>query len=461
MSGPNVVWITLDSVRADHTTLDGYTRETTPELAALAESGMGFRNCIAHGKATLPSSGAILTGIAPSRTGLGISGRMLPETVTTVAERFAAAGYRTAAISGNSFVSDETGLDRGFDQFQWLSSSTLRSIGLRILLRYLRNIRSHSAGFTLDPTKHSTPFLMNELAKRWIGDFAAENRPLFLYLHYNEPHRPYYPPRSYLREFTDEIDMPAEAAAANSLRIHRNLNEIVAAGTDLDADEWESLLAMYDAEIAYTDEMVGRLVDWLREQDLGETAVVVTADHGELFGEYDLLSHKFVLHDALTRVPLVLSGLDSELAVADDALIQHVDVMRTLLERGGADTGDMLGVDLQEEDREFAVSQRGPPDFEQLRQHNPGYDTSRFHEGVLTALRTSDWKYLRSQDRTELFELPDEMNDLSDERSAIVDRLDSALEDWLDSHGQPIGESRTGEFSAAARRQLRELGYID
>lgn len=468
MSRPNVLWITLDSVRADHTSLDGYGRSTTPSLSELRTQGLGFRNCIAHGRSTLPSSGAILTGLAPSRTTLGITGDVLPNGIRTIPQRFANEGYLTAALSGNSFVGSETGLHRGFEHYQWLTSSRLHQVGPRILLRYLRNLWRHSAGFTLDSAKHSTPFLMNQVAKQWLRNFDEDERPFFFYLHYNEPHRPYYPPKDYLNLFTEDIEMSASEAAESALRIHRNLNDIIANGTNLTTAEYDALEAMYDAEIAYTDEMIGRLITWIREQGLGDTVVVVTADHGELFGEYGLLSHKYVLHDAVTRVPLVIAKIGepetefgSSFSVGEDDIIQHADVMRTLLSIADVDESGTIGVNLRREKREFAISQRGPPDFEQMYQYNPDYDTDRFHDGVLTALRTPEWKYLKSEKRTELFALPDESTNVSADHPSAADRLDELLESWLDQHGEPIGESRKGTFSSAAKRQLRELGYID
>lgn len=474
MDRPNVVWITLDSVRSDHTTLDGYHRETTPTLSDLAEAGVGFRNCITAGKDTLTSSGGILTGLAPTHSTLGITGNRLPETVRTVPERFAEAGYQTAALSGNYYVSEETGLARGFDRFQLLSSSTLHQLGPRILLRYLRVLHTHSAGFTLDASKHSAPFLMNQVAKGRIREF--DDRPFFYYLHYNEPHRPYYPPRGFRDRFAADLEMTPAEAAEKSIQVHRDLEEIIAGGADLTPAEWDALEVMYDTEIAYTDRMVGRLVSWLRERNAGPTVVVVTADHGELFGEYDLLSHKYVLDDAVTRVPLVVATLDGEtgstttendtrfgdeFAVEPADVVQHWDVMRTLLELAGADTEGLCGVDLRADGREFAVSQRAAPDFGQIRQHNPDYETSRFHSGVTTALRTAKWRYTLSEDRRELIRLPDETTDVSDVESAVRDRLHEQLEAWLEEYGTPIEDGIEREFSETTRQQLRRLGYID
>jgi len=462
MAPPNVCWITLDSVRSDHTALDGYERDTTPTIARLAEAGAGFRNCFAHSKDTLQSSGAILTGYPPTGTTVGVDGNRLPDEVTTVAERFRSAGYDTACLSRNSYVSAETGLDRGFDRFQWLASSTIHQAGPVTLLKYLLNIRNHSAGFRPDTAKHASPFLMNEVAKGWLDDFEGSEDPFFFYLHYNEPHRPYYPPGMFLDAYADDLPMSGREAAELATDIHYRVDEIIADGCHLSEEEWAALLATYDAEIAYTDYMVGQLLDHLDSLDLGDTVVVVTADHGELFGEWGLLSHKYVLDDAVTRVPMVVHGLDEDLAAGDDDLVQHADVMATLLSVAGADADDLAGVDLRSETREFAVSQRGPVDFEGLAERYPGFDPSKFRHGTLSALRTAEWKYQRGGDGSDLFELPDE-DEGDDVRADHPDRaaeMDERLDEWFDEHGRPRGRGAEAEFSDAVQEQLEELGYM-
>ncbi|MEA5388445.1 sulfatase-like hydrolase/transferase [Haloarculaceae archaeon H-GB11] len=117
---PNIVWITLDSLRYDRTTMSGYRRDTTPNLARLASGGRSFSECTAHSNFTLVSAPSILTGTYPSHhgVGMGINDR-LPESVPTVAELLSAAGYHTGCISEIARVSDATGLDRGFDTFEF------------------------------------------------------------------------------------------------------------------------------------------------------------------------------------------------------------------------------------------------------------------------------------------------------------------------------------------------------
>jgi arylsulfatase A-like enzyme len=430
-------------------------------MASLAEDGLGFSTCIAHSKSTLPSTSAIMSGLYPSRNTVGITGDVLPEEVTTVADRFADAGYATAGLSRNSYFSGETELNRGFERFFWLSSSTILEAGPSTLAKYFFNIRRHSAGLTMNTAKHASPYLMNDVAKRWLRDFESEDDPFFFYLHYNEPHRPYYPPLSYLTKFTDDIELSPKSAAERALEIHEDLDDIIADGCELSDADWEALHAMYDAEIAYTDQMIGRLVDSLDGFDLGETVVVVTADHGELFGEYGLLSHKYVLHDSVLRVPMVVSGLDIDLAVDEDDLVQHNDVMRTLLEMAGAGTDGHTGRDLRRERPEYAIAQRGPIDFDNLPDDTKVDGINPFFPGTTSAIRTDEFKYLTDGDRSLLFELPNEKHDVSDLNPDFARDLESDLSSALDEHGEPIAQAREGDYSEEVKRQLNDLGYIE
>ena len=216
---------------------------------------------------------------------------------------------------------------------------------------------------------------------------------------------------------------------------------------------------MYDAEIAYTDEMIGQLTEYIHSNH-DNTIVVVTADHGELLGEHGLLSHRYVLSDAVTRVPLVISGLKTELQVSENDVIQHADVMKTLLEIAEGVTDGMLGVDLRTESREFAVSQRGPVDFDNFYKYNDDFDASAFHNQTLTALRTDQYRYQESDDGSDLFTLSNEEKDVTDKYPDIVSGLSQNLEEWTNQYGKPISSGSKAKFSGAVQRQLQDLGYL-
>lgn len=459
---PNIIWITLDSVRADHTTMSGYHRDTTPNLQRIAEQSDGryFHNCFAAANGTPVSSASILTGTYPSRHGLKLTNEALPAELDTVPELFAEQGYSTAGLSRNSYLSSGTKLNRGFDRFEWIDRSTiLQSVSPSVLAKYLLNIRSHSVGFSTDSAKHATPYIMNETLKRWLEDLGR-TEPFFLYAHYNEPHRPYHPPLPYLDRYTDDLQMTAGEAVERSMEIHRNHDEIITEGYTLSETDEMALAAMYDAEIAYTDEMIGRLFDYIQDLDIGDTVVVVTADHGELFGEHGLLGHTLVLSDAVTNVPLVTHGLD-DLTISKDDIVQHPDVMQTFVAMADGRTEQMQGVDLRHKKRTYAISQRQSIISSSYFNQMPKFDTSRFHDQMLTAFRDERFRYLRSDNRSELLKLPNESTDVTEEYPEIAQRFEADLMDWLSQEGQPVSSETESNLTEAMRRQLRDLGYVE
>jgi uncharacterized sulfatase len=442
--------------------MGGYHRNTTPNLQRIADSdgGQYFSNCLAAGNATALSAASILTGTYPSHHGLKSTNESIPEQLDTVSERFRDAGYATAGLSRNSYVSSGTGLHRGFEKFEWLAASTfLDVLNPATITKYFLNIRRHSAGFTHVTAKHATPYLMNEVAKNWFTDLEAD-QPFFFYLHYNEPHRPYYPPLPYLDKYTDDLDVSTEEAADIAMRVHYEMEEIVADDYDLSETEQRAIEAMYDAEITYTDEMIGRLFDYVQSMGLDDTVVIITADHGELFGERGMLAHRIVLNDAVTHVPLVIHGLD-DVDYPSDGLVQHLDLIRSLAAMGGAATDGLQGIDMREVVREHAISQRQGANFEPYLNHNPDFDTSQFHDQMLTSFRTPEFRYERSDERSRLFKLPDETADVSDEYPDIRDRLDDELSEWLTTEGEPIATGEDSQLTDEMQKQLQNLGYLE
>ena len=464
-SRPNVIWVTLESTRADHTTMGGHDRDTTPNLAALAndDAGRSFDDCFAHGIWTLSSSASILTGTYPSYHGAGMGAEAIPGSVPTIPERLRDAGYATACFSPNSHLSSATDLDRGFDRFEWVSSSSLTdAVDTRTLLKYACNLRRHGGGLTLDPQKHTPDYLLNDRAKRWVRNTAGGDEPLFLYVHFGGPHRPYHPPRRLASRFCEEIDTDVDAAYDRSLDVHDRLFEYVAKGCTLSDDEYAALSALYDGEIAHADEFVGDLVETVQDA-LEDTIVVVTADHGELFGEQGLLAHQIAVDDAVSHVPLVVHGSDA-LANVDAGPVQHADVMRTLLELADAPVDGLQGHDLRQEKRDFAVIQRGGErarrNLDRIADLDDRFDPSRYHRAPLSAIRTGEFKLLYSEDAVDLYRLPDEETDVAAAYPNVAERLESEIEDWLERTGRAASDEVEASFSEDMESQLADLGYI-
>lgn len=468
---PNVVVVVLDSVRYDRTTLGGHDRDTTPELARIADQpdGASFETAIAHANYTGASSASILTGTYPVEHRIGLDATTLDPAIPRVASAFRDAGYATACASNNAFVSADTGMDRGFDRFVLLPTSPvgiLRTVGVGSTLRFLGNIREHSAGFQRDVDRHSGAFLLTELVHRLLDDLADRSDPFFLYVHYNEPHRAYHPPLGWLDTYADSFEMSARDAAEFGVDVHRNLEDYVAAGCPFTDDEWAALLALYDTEIRYTDSFVGEVFDRL-DGEFGDTVFVATADHGEHFGEGGALAHGYRLDDAVLRVPLVTRGLDVE---PTRAPVQHTDVVRTALGVAGAETDFVDGIDLREETREFAVSQAGETSLAPLFERDPKFDGARFFPGaresipVRTALRTDTHRYVSGADGTRvLYRLPDETRDVSEDETGVAADLASKLEEWLASRraGTPDRTTPDDGLSEDVTARLKRMGYLE
>jgi len=469
---PNVVVFVLDSVRADRTSLAGEGRDTTPNLDRIAHEpdGQAFPTAIAHARYTLPSSASILTGQYPGDHGLGFGNSSLDESVPTVAEAFSDAGYRTALVSNNHFVGPETGLDRGFDTTTVLPKDPkgiVETVGIGPVAKWGINIRRHSAGFEPDKYCHSGAYLTTSLVRQQLDELASRSESFFLCVHYNQTHRPYYPPLTWFDRYGDRFEMSRSEAGDFSMDIHENTVEKVAKGCPFTDDEWATLNALYDAQIEYTDGFIGSLFDRITEQ-FGDTVVVATGDHGEHLGERGALGHKYALDDALLRVPLVTAGLKVPTRASP---VQHTDVMRTLLAAAGADASFVDGIDLRSETRRFAVSQDTARSLDPIYEVNPEFDASQFYPGAerslpeRTAVRTDTHRYVRGEDGSQvLYRMPDESTEVSAEEPEVAASLNETVDEWLDDHclvDADGGRHGGDELSADTKSRLMKMGYLE
>jgi len=466
MSNRDIVWLTLESVRYDRTSVGGHERDTTPFLDRLASEGDSatFENCTTHAIWTRPSSTSILTGRAPSNHRTWSTEIALSDDIPTIPEGLRDAGYRTVGISSIGQVSSATGLDRGFERFHYLGKDQLfEQVGPRILARYLLNLRRHSAGWTTTTRKHSTGYMVDALASRHVRQASDGDEPLFLYAHLSDSHHPYYPPKGWQSRFESDLDAPMDRALDDSLDMSDRLHEHIANGLPFDAETWNAIDVMYDTSLVYVDAIASSIVETARAE-LDDPIIVVTADHGEFFGEDELLSHVLSTNTAVTNVPLVVAGLDG-LSGDRTEMVQHADVMQTVIAELGLDVPVPIGRDVRTEPREVAFTQRGDVrsanNIEELRRHNSAFDASRFLSGVVTSAQTVDYRYQRGDNRADLYRLPDESVDISDSAPDVTERLDGEIDSWLATHGEPSGHrEQTADFSPEMEKQLEDLGYL-
>jgi uncharacterized sulfatase len=475
MESPNIIWITIDSVRADHTSLHGYHRDTTPEIDRISSSpaGVQFTHGISQGIATHKVIPCIMTGLYPSRHQMiGENWRSaIPDSMITAPELFNNCGYQTICISENDWAGSAKGLDERFNEYVSPPPSLPPSSrsSAHILLKYLFNVRKHGPGFTLDKDRHAhqKSFFTTEYAKKKLNNKENRNRPIFLYVHFNDPHYPYRPPLSYVEEYTEDIAESSESALEFAQKAASNMYEHMANGVPFTDDQWDMLYAMYDATIKYTDYCIGRLFDFI-QNNLSNTIVVITSDHGELFGEKGLIGHQYVTHNALVHIPLVTHGLDGVSKCADNPT-QHIDIMQTLLDIVGANTQQFQGCNLLEECPEVAISQdlREEIDsddienYAKIRKYNHDIDLSHLPKSLITSVQTSEFKLNFTENRRELYKIGDETEDISNAYPKVYDNLLEFAEEWIVSEGKPLdAKLEEAELSTETKENLRDMGYL-
>lgn len=473
-SKPDILWLSLESVRADHTSLYDYHRDTTPHLESLSDRSDA--TVLTHGISasmwTPASTASILTGTHMSTHQVGRDGkakRKLSQSLDTLPQLLANNGYRTALFSPNAYIGSETGLARGFEHSEWIPMAKSDFLGIDSVARdswrcVLRRLVEHP---TARPTRlkseiaSSNNCLLARRVERWFDEQYRDRDPFFAYAHIPSPHHTYRPIARFLNAYMNEIEMDANEARKLSERIYTDsdgIKRLMANGLELSDRQWRAIEALYDAEIKYADYTANEIIAAAQAKSDRQLVIIVTGDHGDLFGEYGLIGHNLVLHDGLIRIPMLVVGIDG-IKDDDETLSQHIDVTYTIASIGDAMTDQFEGRDLRDPDRPYAISQRGIAHFDAYTKHNSAFDTSRFFKQPFTSVRTSDWKYLTNESRQVLYDLPNEETNKKDDYPEVVEELSEILLseniDWaVDSQGEAV------EFDEGTRDRLKDLGYL-
>jgi arylsulfatase A-like enzyme len=321
---PNLLWIVMDTVRADHMSLHGYARPTTPELARWAGEGITFTMARSAAPWTLPSHLTMFTGLWPFEHG-GRIDRPYHGPSPTLAEHLAAAGYATAGLAGNAGMCNATyGVGRGFDYYvEFLDNHEVSvrqaTFNSKLATRVVR--LANWIGLPILATspkggRRLAPELIGH-AREWLGRVEARNeadsrRPFFLFMNFMDVHSPYVPLAGSTRRFwTDELpprkeSVPEAGWRAMQARDVAPPDRRPERQRELDAIT-RRLVDLYDDCLLGLDAELGRFLDGLRTSGLLEqTWVVVTSDHGEEFGEHSIYGHGASLYNQVTHVPLIL-----------------------------------------------------------------------------------------------------------------------------------------------------------
>jgi arylsulfatase A-like enzyme/Flp pilus assembly protein TadD len=396
---PNVILITIDTVRADHVGCYGAKNIQTPTLDALGRDGVIFERAISQVPLTWPSHAAILTGLYPFQNGVqDFTGQPLESRFRSVAQAFKQQGYVTGAVV-SAFVLDRSwGLARGFDFYDDAFSPEQfvhRDLGLV----------DRRAGESVTR------------ALAWLK--KNPRRPFFFWLHLYDPHSPYDPPEPFHSEYKNHL---------------------------------------YDGEIAYADHELGRMIAWLKQNQLyNQSLIVFLSDHGESLGEHGEHEHGFFTYNATVYIPLIVkppagSGIRPGRVSRP---VETVAVAPTLVEVAGIH--DAI-------EKQFPVPGlfKIPVAESDVSYSETFYPFSSFGWSPLHALETSRYHYIDAP-IPELYDLtadPGEKNNLAPDQTAVVAVLKDKLKTRLQDHPFTPTQPNSSELSPDALEKLRSLGYV-
>ena len=409
----NVILITIDTVRADHLGCYGATSVQTPVLDGLARDGVVFDRAISQVPLTWPSHAAILTGTYPFQNGVqDFTGQPLDERFRSVAQLFKQQGYATGAVV-SSFVLDRSwGLARGFDSYDDAFSA--------------ESFQQKEIGLVDRGAGESVTRALLWLDKDWKQN--APRRPFFFWLHLYDPHSPYDPPEPFRSEYRERP---------------------------------------YDGEIAYADHELGRLIAWLKQNNIYDNSLIVfLSDHGESLGDHGEKEHGFFVYDSTVRIPLIVkppagSGIRPSRVARPVETVAVAPTMARVIRGKSAGVKDPAGKDpIQQQFQSPGLLEKDAGDGAAYSESF--YSFSSFGWSPLHALETSRYHYIEAP-VPELYDVvadPPERNNLASQQTATVAVLKDKLQALLRRNPFRPQENTASGLSPDALEKLRALGYV-
>jgi arylsulfatase A-like enzyme/Tfp pilus assembly protein PilF len=386
----NVVLVTLDTLRADRLGCYGYAKIETPNLDRFARGGTLFEYAVAQAPLTAPSHASIFTGLNPNRHGVrDTGGFILAESHATLAEILQRQGWDTAAFVGSSVLKKSFGFGRGFAVYDDKMPRP--------------DAQAMAAEF---PERRAAEVV--DRAAAWLA--AQSGKPFFLWVHLFDPHSPYDPPAPFRENYRGRL---------------------------------------YDGEVAYTDQQLGKLFEALGRKSPENTLTAILSDHGESLGEHGEYTHGVFLYDATLRIAFLMAGPGVPAGRRVKQQVRSIDLLPTLLDLlGGQAPAAVEGVSLR-------------PAFVAKALPNESYAETLYTKinlgwAELRAMRTDRWKYIRAP-RPELYDLaadPAETVNVIGDHPEIARQLDAKL-----AHREPE-KVQTTMVDRRTMEQLKSLGYL-
>jgi arylsulfatase A-like enzyme len=388
--------VTLDTLRADRLGCYGFRDVATPHLDAIAAEGVLFEQAAATAPMTLPSHASIFTGLIPPHHGVRDNGGFfLEEETVTLAELLQEAGWATGAFIGAWVLDGRWGLDQGFDHYSDrfdLSKYKVVNLG----------------------TVQKTGDEVMDLALEWLDTIRSEK--FFAWVHLYDPHTPYEPPEPFADRYPGQP---------------------------------------YLGEIAYTDEVVGRLVEWLRDSGLWDrTILVLVGDHGESLREHGEATHTFFIYDATQHVPLIIHTPWGDRG-RSGAQVSTVDLLPTILDLLGLPP--LEGADGRSLARLVLHPEAESPGLAYAETYFPRFHYRWQH---LRSVRDGTWKFIEAP-TPELYDLredPGETMNLYEDRQDVAEALRNRLLRMAGDGTQAVPDNAS--LDPETLQRLAALGYV-
>jgi arylsulfatase A-like enzyme/cytochrome c-type biogenesis protein CcmH/NrfG len=401
---PNVVFITIDTLRADHLECYGYKRVRTPHINALAADGVLVERAYTPIPLTLPSHASIFTGTYPLWHGVrDFTGFTLSKDRKTLATLLKSAGYRTGAVIGSAVLEARWGLAQGFDA-------------------YYDNVPV-ALDREWQPIAERRGDVVVREGLRWLE--ANKGGPFLLWLHLFDPHDPYEPPAPYGEQYRERP---------------------------------------YDGEIAYTDSQVGAVLDYLKRSGLYTDALVVLlADHGESLGEHGEKTHGFFIYDATLRIPMIfkLPGASAPRGARISGPLRTIDVLPTTLQILGLT--DRVRASEVQGTGAYAAFLGKPGSAEVASYAELFLPFYHFEWSPLLSIRRGRHKLIDAP-RPELYDTvadPGETRNVAGEQAALAGQLRALLGRTVQQYAAAGAAGKApAEVDAATLERLQSLGYL-
>jgi arylsulfatase A-like enzyme len=424
LDGRNVILIVADSLHAKHLSTYGYERETSPAIDRLAQNGVRFDKAYSQTSWTLSSISSLFTSQQQERHGVLELNQRLDERFDTLAELFSAKGYRTVGLIQNGILWKETGLGQGFDEY---TTFPYDGDGVERIVTRAQEVLQE-----------------------------VSDRPLFLYVHFTPPHQPYQPPTVYSDAFVDaDYDGPVDGSIRSCAVLNHEKPPV-------DGPDVRHLLNLYDGNIRFVDDQIGRVLDTAQDKaELEDSLVILTSDHGEAFFQHGAQGHNAHVFEEMVHVPMIFSAPGSTLFAGGTVQtpVSLLDIMPTLIDLvglaplekklDGTSLAPFLGAD--------------PP-------HRPErtlFYSSRYKDEldrVQFAVRSDGYKLVVKRGNAALYDMErdhKERNDVSLAHPIRAQALWCRLGEWWRTARAESIHSSSSAPTDEVLEQLKALGYVD